>query len=182
MRKDEIRSLVRACKARMDSSLLSQDAAKVFCLLERMTAFITARHVVMYHSLPDELSTHAFIDKWYKNKRIYLPRVNGAELEILPYCPSMMHPGAFGVEEPGGDDIECVSDMDLIVVPALALGTDGSRVGRGKGYYDRLLAGIRAVKVGVCYDFQLFDKNVIECEEHDVSMDYVITPSHFIKV
>ena len=74
-----------------------------------------------------------------------------------------------------------VADMDMIVVPAVAYDACGHRVGRGKGYYDRLLATARAVKVGVAYDFQLLDED-IEAEEHDVSVDYVITPHGVIRI
>lgn len=134
----------------------------------------------MYHSLPDELSTAAFIDKWHARKHFFLPRVNGMELEVLPYNRSSLHLGAFHIEEPQGDDIVPVELMELIVVPAVAYDRNGNRVGRGKGYYDRLLASSTAMKVGVGYDFQLVDE--IDAEPHDVPVDMVITESHFIKV
>ncbi|MDE6460514.1 MAG: hypothetical protein K2K52_06765, partial [Paramuribaculum sp.] len=51
----------------------------------------------------------------------------------------------------------------------------GNRVGRGKGYYDRLMQQSKALKVGIGYDFQLVDE--IDTEEHDVPVDIVITES-----
>ncbi|WP_303041650.1 5-formyltetrahydrofolate cyclo-ligase, partial [Duncaniella muris] len=56
----------------------------------------------------------------------------------------------------------------------------GNRVGRGKGYYDRLLAGSRARKVGVAYDFQLVYE--IEADPHDVQVDVVITQNNHIVI
>ena len=65
------------------------------------------------------------------------------------------------------------------MVTAVGFYHKGTRVGRGKGYYDRLLAGARAVTVGGGYDFQLIEDG-IETEPHDVGVDVVITQSRAI--
>ena len=135
--------------------------------------------ILLYHSLPDELSTVEFIDKWNNRKQFYLPRVNGLNLEILPYAKSRLHLGAFNIEEPDGDDTTSIDQIDMVVVPAVAYDRRGNRVGRGKGYYDRLLNDTRAIKVGVAYDFQLVDE--IDAETHDVAVDYVITERGIIR-
>ena len=67
----------------------------------------------------------------------------------------------------------------MVVVPAVAYDRRGNRIGRGKGYYDRLLHDTRAIKVGVAYDFQLVDD--IDAEVHDVAVDYVITERGIIR-
>ncbi|MDE6497451.1 MAG: 5-formyltetrahydrofolate cyclo-ligase [Muribaculaceae bacterium] len=181
MNKEDIRMRIRARKTLMNDSERQHAADDVFALLEKLAAFVMADKVLMYNSLPDELSTRSFLDKWHGLKRIYLPRVNGVDLDILPYDRTRTHLGAFRIEEPDGDDVTDVSEIDLIVVPAIAYDASGRRVGRGKGYYDRLLATAHAVKVGVAFDFQLLDDD-IESEEHDINVDYVITPRRFIKV
>ena len=84
-----------------------------------------------------------------------------------------MHLGAFRIEEPDGDNTVDISDIDLIIVPGVAYDRDGNRVGRGKGYYDRLLRRSTATTIGVCYDFQLFDE--IDAEEHDIPVHFVVT-------
>ena len=66
-------------------------------------------------------------------------------------------------------------DPGLIVVPAVGFDPQGSRLGHGKGFYDRLLPGTQALKVGICFDFQLFEH--IPAEEHDVPMDRIIAGS-----
>jgi 5-formyltetrahydrofolate cyclo-ligase len=65
--------------------------------------------------------------------------------------------------------------IDLIVVPDLAFSRDGHRLGRGGGFFDRLLAGpgAAAYKLGVCFDFQLLES--IPIEPHDIVMDTVVT-------
>ncbi len=178
MKKDDIRRKVRADKALLSDAERHSAARDVFARLEGLAAFMMAKNVLMYHSLADELSTIDFLDKWHEAKSFFLPRVNGVNLDILPYDRSHLRHGAFQIEEPDGDDTVDVSEIDLIVVPAVAYDRRGNRVGRGKGFYDRLLATSRALKVGVGYSCQLFDE--IDAEEHDVPVDIVITPDHCI--
>lgn len=155
-------------------------ADEVFDRLERTAAFMMAEHILMYHSLSDELSTRRFLDKWHDRKRFYLPRVNGVDLEILPYDETRLELGSFHIEEPTGDEIVDPDTMELIVVPAVAYDRKGNRLGRGKGFYDRLLRESRATKIGVGYEFQLLDE--LPVEEHDVPVDYVITQQTYIEV
>ena len=172
MTKDEIRTRIRARKALLDNAERQCAAMDVFDTLSNLAAFMMADKVLLYNSLPDELATREFFHLLPSQKRYFLPRVNGLELEILPYRSTKMHLGAFRIEEPDGDDVVDPSEMDLIVVPAVAYDRRGNRIGRGKGYYDRLLSGIRATTVGVCYDFQMVED--FEADIHDVPVDYVI--------
>lgn len=174
MNKDDIRAMVRARKAMLDSEERRLAAERVFDALSSMAAFTVAERILVYNSLPDELSTREFIDRWAGRKRFYLPRVNGLDLEILPYERTRTHLGAFRIEEPDGDELTDVSEMDLIIVPAVAYDRAGNRVGRGKGYYDRLLSRASAMTVGVCYDFQLLDSDMIEADEHDIPVHFVV--------
>ncbi len=106
--------------------------------------------------------------------------MHGVNLEVLPYNRSSLRLGAFQIEEPQGDDVRDISSIELIVVPGVAYDRCGNRVGRGKGFYDRLLASTHATKVGVGYDFQLVDD--IDSEPHDVVMDLVVTEHEIIRV
>lgn len=165
----------------MLSELEKMDAAEeVFSQLEKTAAFLMADRILMYHSLPDELSTHRFLSKWSGRKHFYLPRVNGVNLDILPYNESRLELGAFHIEEPTGEDTVEADEIELIVVPAVAYDRRGNRLGRGKGFYDRLLKTSRATKIGVGYEFQLVDE--LPVEEHDVPMDMVITQGTVIVV
>ncbi len=176
MNKDEIRSRIKARKSLLSQAEKDCAAQRVFNRLEQSAAFILAEKILLYHSLPDELSTHTFLEKWGDRKQIFLPRVNGVNLDILPYDRSRMALGAFHIEEPQGTDKTDIAEIELIVVPAIAYDRRGNRVGRGKGYYDRLLATSRATKIGVGYDFQ-FVEGDIPAEPHDVAVDIVITES-----
>ncbi|MDE6369732.1 MAG: 5-formyltetrahydrofolate cyclo-ligase, partial [Muribaculaceae bacterium] len=137
-------------------------------------------NILMYHSLPDQLSTIKFLKKWHDRKRFFLPRVNGVNLDILPYEETRLELGSFHIEEPTGEDVVDVNDIELMVIPAVAFDRKGNRLGRGKGFYDRLLSSSKATKIGVGYEFQLFDS--IPSEPHDVAMDMVITQKTVIKL
>ncbi len=179
MKKEDIRLKIKARKTLLSDEEKMSAAERVFSILEQTADFMLADRILMYHSLPDELSTLSFIKKWHDRKHFYLPRVNGVNLEILPYDESRLALGSFHIEEPTGTDTSSIDDMEMIVVPAVAYDRTGNRVGRGKGYYVRLLAGSRARKIGVGYDFQLVD--MIDADPHDVRVDVVITESrHYI--
>ncbi len=178
MKKEDIRLKIKAQKALLDDSERKDAASRAFSLLERTAAFVMADNVLMYHSLPDELSTHEFISKWCGRKNFFLPRVNGVNLEILPYDRSTLRLGAFRLDEPEGDNTVGMDNIDVVIVPSVAYDRKGNRVGRGKGYYDRLLADTTATRIGMIYDFQLIDE--IETEPHDVGVDIVITDSRVL--
>ncbi len=156
-----------------------QAADEVFARLEQTAAFMMADKILMYHSLPDELQTISFLKKWKDRKHFFLPRVNGVNLDLLPYIESELEKGAFDIEEPTGGNLADVEDIDLMIIPAVAFDRQGNRLGRGKGFYDRLLATSKATKIGVGYEFQLVDE--IPSEEHDIPMDFVITQYSYLK-
>lgn len=173
LEKNEIRRKIRSLRLMLDEHDKMQAAAEVFSRLESTAAFQLAERILMYHSLPDELNTHQFLSKWNGRKRFYLPRVNGADLEILPYEETRLELGSFHIEEPTGDDITDPGEIELVIVPATAYDRKGNRLGRGKGFYDRLLKTTSATKIGVGYEFQLIDE--VPSEPHDVAMDIIIT-------
>lgn len=180
MEKSDIRRKMKTMRQMMLDIEKENAAQEVFARLEQTAAFLMADKVLMYHSLPDELPTRTFLNKWKDRKHFYLPRVNGVNLDILPYDESRLELGSFHIEEPQGIDTLDADDLELIVVPAVAYDRRGTRLGRGKGFYDRLLATTRATKVGVGYDFQLFDE--LPSEPHDVPMDLVITQKTVIRL
>lgn len=180
MEKHEIRRKIKSLRLMLSDEEKESAAEEVFAQLEKTAAFLMADHILMYNSLADELPTRSFLRKWNGRKHFYLPRVNGVNLDILPYDRTRLELGSFHIEEPTGDDTVDPSTLEMIVVPAVAYDRKGNRMGRGKGFYDRLLADTRATKVGVGYEFQVFDQ--IPVESHDIPMDLVITQSSYIVI
>ncbi|MCM1490073.1 MAG: 5-formyltetrahydrofolate cyclo-ligase [Muribaculum sp.] len=179
MEKSEIRRNIKRLRMMLSEMEKEEAASEVFAQLEKTAAFMMAQNILMYHSLPDELSTISFLKKWKDRKNFFLPRVNGVNLDLLPYIESELERGAFDIEEPQGSELANVEDIDLMIIPAVAFDRRGNRLGRGKGFYDRLLATSRATKIGVGYEFQLMEE--LPSEKHDVPMDMVITQYSYLK-
>ncbi len=92
---------------------------------------------------------------------------------------SQLIPGQFGALEP---DAGCpaipLNQLDLILVPGVAFDLAGRRLGRGKGFYDRLLAEVCGHKCGVAFDIQLVA--ALPEEPHDVRVDSILTPTRWL--
>lgn len=171
--KSEIRDKIKTLKAMLSEEEKVSAATSVFSRLEHSAAFQLAERILMYHSLPDELDTRRFLNKWSGHKKFFLPRVNGVNLELLPYDESRLEIGSFHIEEPTGNDVRSIEEIEVIVIPGIVFDKKGRRLGRGKGYYDRMLKDSKATKIGVGYEFQLVDE--LPSEPHDIDMDMVIT-------
>lgn len=133
--------------------------------------------VLLYHALADEpqlatLLQHALNE----GKLVLLPVVEDDHLILRRYeGVSSLREGAFHIMEPIGETFprERYYEIGLVIVPGMAFDRDGHRLGRGKGYYDKLLPMLpNAKKWGICFPFQLFDS--IPFESHDVLMDCVL--------
>lgn len=150
-------------------------SAEILAALEAHPAFRAANTVLLYYSLPDEVDTHDFIGKWSTKKRILLPVVAGNDLELRVYTnPADLAVGAYGIGEPTGALFTDYAAIDFIAVPGVAFDRNGNRLGRGKGYYDRLLPRIPAAyKAGICFPFQIVEE--IPAEPFDIRMDEIIT-------
>jgi len=112
--------------------------------------------------------------------RLLLPVVpaRGRELSWAEH-DGRLAAGRFGLLEPTGPRLPpaALADADVVVLPALAVGADGTRLGRGGGYYDRALAHARAdaVLVAVVFDEELLDR--VPAGEHDRRVGAVVSPS-----
>lgn len=143
--------------------------------LEAHPAFRRAQTVLLYHSLQDEVQTHAFIEKWSRRKNIILPVVAGDVLELRAYTgPDDLSIGSYGIAEPTGELFTDYASIDLAVIPGVAFDSKKHRLGRGKGYYDKLLPLLpSALKAGLCFPFQLVEE--VPAEPFDICMDIIIT-------
>lgn len=152
--KPELRSIIRLMKKSRFPDELNEMSHQIMGKLERHPAFKKAQKILLYASLPDEVRTLEFIEKWRSRKQIVLPTVRGDDIipvALNPDTPFVI--GDFNILEP--DSAPYTGDFDLIVVPGMAFDAQGNRLGRGKGYYDRFLAQHAHVPaIGVCFDFQ----------------------------
>ena len=175
MTKAEIRKQIRALKRAMtlDEKLRRSDV--IMHQLEQTPQFGTSKVVLLYWSMDDEVQTHAFVEKWYRDKVLLLPCVQGDDLVLRQYTgPDCMVAGEqFGIGEPSGEEWTDLDAIGMIAVPGVAFDHSNNRMGRGRGFYDRLLKTTpHAAKIGLAYSFQMMDE--IPVEPHDVPMDLII--------
>ena len=140
-----------------------------------------SKKILFYWSMDDEVFTkQTVIQAYNEGKEVYLPVVEGDNLRIRLFegAAAMVAGESFSIPEPSNDSPEVfIDDIDLVVVPGVAFDAQCSRMGRGKGYYDRLLSAAtkegRPYTIGVCFDFQLVPK--VPVEECDKPLDCVIS-------
>lgn len=177
--KKDLRQLIRQRNKQLSEQLKRQQSVAILTQLAQHPLFLSAQTILLFHSLPDEVCTHTFIQQWSLKKQILLPVVKGNDLELRPYTNSAaMQNGAYGINEPTGTAFTKLESIDLIIVPGMAFDAEGHRLGRGKGYYDRLLSQppLRSTyKIGICLPHQLV--NHVTTEAHDVLMNEVLTQS-----
>lgn len=177
--KRQLRSQIAAEKRKHGREELCRWSSLALEKLEQFPLFASAQVVLLYYSLPDEVQTHAFVRKWSRLKKILLPVVVGDELQLRCYTDeNHMATGAYRIEEPAGDAFLDYEAIGLAVVPGVSFDAKGGRLGRGKGYYDRLLPLLKGYKIGLCFSFQVSAS--VPSEAHDVKMDMVLTEKGFL--
>lgn len=173
--KKQLRQQVKQEVSRLSPTERAETSVKIREQIEQLPLFTRAKAILLFHSLADEVDTHNWIERWHGVKEIYLPVVNGDNLEIKRYTPDKTRRGAFGITEPVGESLTDYSLLDLIIVPGAAFDPHRNRLGRGKGYYDRLLKKTVAPTIGVAYDCQIVRE--IPALPHDVPMSLIISKS-----
>lgn len=177
MDKNILRQQIRQFKKTQSPQSRMEQSGLLMQQLAAHPQFIKAHTILLYHALPDEVDTRTFIREWSSRKQILLPVVAGDELILKPYLnEGMLHDGSFGIMEPEGEIFTDMKGIDLAVIPGMAFDKEGNRLGRGKGFYDRLLRQLMdysIYKIGICFDYQFLDH--IPTEPHDIPVDEVIT-------
>ncbi len=174
--KIRIREDVNLQKKRLTEEQKLNESAQVFDKIENTPEFLNSNTILMYWSLPDELPTKNFIEKWYEKKTILLPVVTEGNLKIRQYTGlGSLKKGSYGISEPT-ENLDFQEIIDLAIVPGVAFDKQGRRIGRGKGYYDRFLKNKSMLKWGVCFDFQIYDK--LPSATFDIMMDRVFSTTY----
>jgi 5-formyltetrahydrofolate cyclo-ligase len=145
-----------------------------------------ARAILFYAPIAGELDLSPLMEAALElQKTVLLPRfVAGSgtyEAVRVSHFQNDCSPGKFGIAEPG---LHCpafpLKCLDLALVPGLGFDEAGHRLGRGRGFYDRLLAEIAAAKCGVAFDQQIVGE--IPAEEHDIHMNFILTPTRWLQI
>lgn len=87
---------------------------------------------------------------------------------------------SLGFLEPVNGEIIPTSELTGFIVPGLAFGHSGHRLGRGRGFYDQILKNIKSSVIGVCYEIAL--KDSVPFEEHDLKCQMIITENQSVVI
>ena len=155
---------------------------KLYHVLRQQPAWRNATSILGFAPLFTEPDVMPLLEEaWRANKRVALPRYD-TETSVYAACTvgnhAEMSMGRFGVLEPmEGCPVVPLNQLDFILVPGVAFDLAGRRLGRGKGFYDRLLAEVRGHKCGVVFDAQLVAE--VPEEPHDIRVDSILTPTRW---
>lgn len=178
VQKKVIRQQIRGLKNGLSPSQKQAQADSVFDKIELLPEFQKSNNIFIYWSLPDELPTQAFIKKWCDKKKFFLPSIVENGIVLRHFITSdLMLKGLLGIMEPDSM-MGFEGEIDLGIIPGIAFDKHKNRLGRGKGYYDLFFSDNLSLKIGVCFDFQLFE--TIPILSHDVKMDKVVSPTLII--
>lgn len=183
--KAALRSDVREKLKRLSQAQRGHDSSRARAILEKQALWQKAQTILFFAPLPDEL------DIWVSmavasaaGKQVFLPRFL-TDTQSYTAChvktpDTDLRLGQFGIREPTESCPQIpLNRLDLILVPGVAFDLHGRRLGRGKGFYDRLLAAVRGTTCGVAFDEQIV--NEVPVEPHDVVLNCILTPSRWVQ-
>ena len=183
--KSELRKTMRARLKILTPEQRATASVRACTLLEQQAVWKKAGLIFFYAPLPEELDIWPLLaDSLAAGKTVALPRFDAATqryvaCQIQDVARDMNH-GQFGIREAGAHCVAVPPNrLDLVLVPGVAFNLQGRRLGRGKGFYDQLLAFVRGTTCGVAFDEQIVD--TIPVESHDVHLNCILTPTRWME-
>jgi 5-formyltetrahydrofolate cyclo-ligase len=183
-RKRALRREMQARRRTITPSERAEASAGVVAVIRRCEPWRRAEQVLLFAPLPDEPDIFPLLEEALAGgRRLALPRFSpklGAyEIAEVRALDRDLREGAFGIREPRP---ECPlfpsKPLDFTLLPGVAFANDGFRLGRGKGYYDRLLPGLGGGFCGVAMDWQVVPS--VPVESNDKAVNWIATPTRWI--
>jgi 5-formyltetrahydrofolate cyclo-ligase len=166
-----LRHLIAAKKKVLSAHKRQSESLNLANRIECSESFQKASVILAYWPMVDEVDLRSLILK-REDKTWLLPCVVDDHLLLRRFegMTSLTEGFRFGILEPTGEVFPVFNKVDMALVPGVAFDMDGCRLGRGKGFYDKLLPQLdNALKAGVGFSVQLVDK--VPCEPHDELLD-----------
>lgn len=171
----EMRQLLVSPQIQFNIELRS---AKIF---HRLLSLLTSRQLVQsiiggFAPLSDEPQWREVV----LGSKVAFPAIHHGEM-VFKLCSlsELVCSQEFGVKVKTPPQEKEIVVPHVVLVPGLAFGGRGERLGRGRGYYDRYLENFTGIKIGVCFDEQI--RQQVPMDEHDQKMDYIVSESLVIE-
>jgi 5-formyltetrahydrofolate cyclo-ligase len=175
--KRELRTRMQSIRKLLPDDSTEERSTKACAAVLALPEFQSARVVAGYIAMRKELDvSDALVAAADSGKRVVLPRITDEGLVFHLHAPGTpLVENDWGVLEPDPNAEQvAIADIDLMLVPALALDLRGYRLGYGKSFYDRVLPQLTHGRaVGIVYDFQLLAE--VPDEPHDQRVHWIVT-------
>jgi 5-formyltetrahydrofolate cyclo-ligase len=183
--KAALRREIRAALHKISVTARAAASAQLCARVKEQPFWNNAASVLFFAPLPDEPDVWPLLEKTAaKGKIAALPCFVAADRSYA--ARRIQNPrgeivlGQFGIREPKS----CCAEMDLrrldlILVPGVAFDLSGRRLGRGRGFYDRLLVETPGLKCGVAFEEQIAGE--APAGAHDQRMDFILTPARCVE-
>jgi 5-formyltetrahydrofolate cyclo-ligase len=182
--KAEMRASLRAQLKSLSREERTAQSEQACSLLQKQAVWRNSCSILFYSPLRDELDLSPLWEVAASERKIIaLPRFiaeqNVYEARRLENHSQSLVPGRFGILEPKP---EChtfpLNQLDLVLIPGVAFDLNGRRLGRGKGFYDRLLRQVCGTKCGAAFDQQI--QPHVPAEPHDIYLNCILTPTRWL--
>jgi 5-formyltetrahydrofolate cyclo-ligase len=180
LEKSLVRQQVEAVLQQLSPEDRESQSRLLCALLEAQPFWGSARSIMAFAPMAGEADIwSAVLSALHQGKTIALPRYDRQNRQygvfLVRDSENDIVTGYYGIREPAPHCPAAPNLLDLILVPGVAFDPTGCRLGRGKGFYDRLLSTWRGYTCGVCYHEQIVER--IPVEPHDVQLNCILTPT-----
>lgn len=182
--KDTVREQSIAARSARSSAEIS--AAGISLASHDWASLCPGNLVTCFVSMATELPTEPIRKKLRElGKVVALPIMKPGRALAWGFDGDDLVKNSYGIFEPAPAEID-IATASAILIPALRVGRDGSRLGRGAGYYDRALGNVPSHADGgplrICLVFDDEVDESVPSEPHDAPIDVIVTPSQIIRV
>jgi 5-formyltetrahydrofolate cyclo-ligase len=184
--KAELRKRLRGVRKTMPIEAAFERSTKIIASLESHPAVVAAKSVALFWPIEarKEVDLRTFDAALRKrNVRVAYPAID-PETDVMTFRfvddAAALEEQGYGFAEPP-PDAPHAAELDVVIVPAIAVDPTGHRIGYGAGYYDRTLPRYAppAVSIAVAYDWQLVAE--VPATEHDVRVSWVVTDTRTLE-
>lgn len=160
--------------------MIKMTSEKIRKNLKKIDAFTSAKKIAAYYPLGNEIMTQDIIQEALsQGKEVALPKVIGKEMHFRKIKDfSSLERGTFDIMEPK-ENCPIMEQLDIILVPAVGMSPNGSRLGYGHGYYDRFLLKNKIPSIALVFEKQIIKK--IPYDENDALIDFIVTEDRIMK-
>ena len=183
LEKENLRKEYKLIRSRVENK--KEKSQKIADKVRMLEDYKNAKIIAIYKSFSFEVDTTDLVHYALEdNKIVCLPKIENDEMKFYKITEgSRFIKNKFGIEEPEEykENFIDKSFIDLAIIPGLCFDTEKNRLGFGKGYYDRYLENTKIKTVGICFNEQILENELLPTTYYDVKMDLVITDKKQIK-